>query len=171
MLLLFNYVGIPFGPITLIIAHVIIALPFAILTLTPRLDRIPVDFEEASRDLGAGAWTTFRQVTFPLLAPAVVSAFLIVYVISFDEIVLASFLAGTTTTFPLYVYSQLRLPTTLPQMPAIAVIVLLFSTVLVVGAELLRARSDRLLGEGQQRVDEEDTATAVGASLGAGGSL
>lgn len=171
MLLLFNYVGIPFGPITLIIAHVIIALPFAILTLTPRLERIPVAVEEASRDLGAGAVTTFRQITFPLLAPAVVSAFLIVYVISFDEIVLASFLAGTTTTFPLYVYSQLRLPRQLPQIPAIAVIVLLVSTILVVAAEGLRARSDRLLGEGQRRVDEDDAATAVSASLGAGGSL
>jgi spermidine/putrescine transport system permease protein len=171
MLLLFNYAGIPFGPVTLIIAHVIIALPFAILTLTPRLERIPVAVEEASRDLGAGAVTTFRQITFPLLAPAVVSAFLIVYVISFDEIVLASFLAGTTTTFPLYVYSQLRLPRQLPQIPAIAVIVLLVSTILVVSAELLRARADRLLGEGQRRVDEDDPATAVGASLGAGGSL
>jgi len=171
MLLLFNYIGIPFGPITLIIAHVIIALPFAILTLTPRLERIPVAIEEASRDLGAGALTTFRAITLPLLAPAVVSAFLIVYVISFDEIVLASFLAGTTTTFPLYVFSQLRLPRQLPQIPAVAVIVLAVSTMLVVSAEVLRARSDRLLGEGQLRVDEDDTATVVGAPLGAGGSM
>jgi spermidine/putrescine transport system permease protein len=155
MLLLFNYIGIPFGPITLIIAHVIIALPFAILTLTPRLERIPVAIEEAGRDLGAGAWTTFWSITFPLLLPAVVSAFLIVYVISFDEIVLASFLAGTTTTFPLYVYSQLRLPRQLPQIPAVAVVVLVVSTILVVAAELLRARSDRALGEGQRRVDDE----------------
>lgn len=169
MLLLFNYIGIPFGPITLIIAHVIIALPFAILTLTPRLERIPVSFEEASRDLGAGAWTTFRQVTFPLLAPAVVSAFLIVYVISFDEIVLASFLAGTTTTFPLYVYSQLRLPRQLPQIPAVAVIVLLVSTILVVSAEVLRARSDRLLGEGQRRVDEDDGQAVPVMAPGQGG--
>ena len=156
MLLLFNYVGIPFGPITLIIAHVIIALPFAILTLTPRLERIPVVDRGGEPRPGRGRLTTFRQITLPLLAPAVVSAFLIVYVISFDEIVLASFLAGTTTTFPLYVYSQLRLPRQLPQIPAVAVLVLLVSTILVVTAEVLRARSDRLLGEGQLRVDEDD---------------
>jgi spermidine/putrescine transport system permease protein len=169
MLLLFNYVGIPFGPITLIIAHVIIALPFAILTLTPRLERIPVAIEEASRDLGAGGLTTFRQITLPLLAPAVVSAFLIVYVISFDEIVLASFLAGTTTTFPLYVYSQLRLPRSLPQIPAVAVLVLLVSTILVVSAEVLRARSDRLLGEGQIRVDDDGGEAVPVMAPGRGG--
>jgi spermidine/putrescine transport system permease protein len=179
MLILFNYVkiivleplGIPFefGSITLIIAHVIIALPFAILTLTPRLERIPEAIEEASRDLGAGGWKTFWAITFPLLMPAVVSAFLIVYVISFDEIVLASFLAGTTTTFPLYVYSQLRLPRQLPQIPAVAVLVLLASTVLVVSAEVLRARSDRILGEGQLRVDEDDTEAVPVMAPGHGG--
>jgi spermidine/putrescine transport system permease protein len=155
MLILFNYLGIPFGPITLIIGHVIISLPFAILTVIPRLERIPVALEEAGRDLGAGAWTTFRTITLPLLAPAVVSAFLISYVISFDEIVLASFLGGTTTTFPLYVYSQLRLPRQLPQIPAVAAVVLVVSTVVVTLAEVLRARSDRALDEGTVRVDDD----------------
>jgi spermidine/putrescine transport system permease protein len=179
MLILFNYVnvyllepiGLPieFGSLTLIIAHVIIALPFAILTLTPRLERIPEAIEEASRDLGANGWTTFWAITFPLLMPAVVSAFLIVYVISFDEIVLASFLAGSTTTFPLYVYSQLRLPRQLPQIPAVAVLVLVVSTILVVGAEVLRARSDRVLGEGQIRVDEDDAEAVPVMAPGRGG--
>jgi spermidine/putrescine transport system permease protein len=155
MLILFNYLNIPFGPVTLIIAHVIIALPFAILTIVPRLERIPEALEEAARDLGANWWVTFRSITFPLLAPAIVSAFLISYVISFDEIVLASFLAGTTTTFPLYVYSQLRLPRQLPQIPAVAVVVLVVSAFVVTLAEVLRARTDRALGEGLPEVFDE----------------
>jgi len=156
MLILFNYLGIAFGPITLIIAHAIIALPFAVLTIVPRLDRIPVALEEAARDLGANWWITFRSITFPLLAPAVVSAFLISYVISFDEIVLASFVAGTTTTFPLYVYSQLRLPRQLPQMPAVATVVLILSAIVVTAAEILRARTDRAIGEGEPEVFDDE---------------
>lgn len=164
MLILFNYIGVPFGPITLIIAHVVIALPFAILTVMPRLERIPVALEEAARDLGGNWWTTFRTITFPLLAPAVVSAFLISLVISFDEIVLASFLAGSTTTFPVYVYSQMRLPTQLPQMPAVATVVLVLSAILVTLAEMIRARTDRALEAGASvaEMPEPDIALAPG---------
>lgn len=180
MLILFNYVkiyvlepvGIPFdlGPISLIIAHVVIALPFAVLTIIPRLERIPEALEEAARDLGANWWTTFRSITLPLLAPAVVSAFLLSYVISFDEIVLASFIAGETVTFPLYVYSQLRLPRELPQMPAVAVVVLAISSVVVTFAEILRARADRALGEGVREVFEDTEDREAGlAVLGPGG--
>jgi spermidine/putrescine transport system permease protein len=176
MLILFNYLGVPFGPVTLIIAHVVISLPFAVLTIVPRLERIPEALEEAARDLGANWWITFRSITFPLLAPAVLSAFLISYVISFDEIVLASFLAGTTTTFPLYVYSQLRLPRTLPQIPAVAVVVLVVSTIVVTAAEILRARTDKALGEGQPEVfDDEgpdlEVLAAVSRSAGKAGGI
>jgi spermidine/putrescine transport system permease protein len=176
MLILFNYVkvyvlepaGIPFefGAITLIIAHVVIALPFAVLTIIPRLERIPVALEEAARDLGAGWWVAFRSVTFPLLAPAVVSSFVLSYVISFDEIVLASFVAGQTTTFPLYIYSQLRLPRQLPQMPAVAVVVLVVSSIAVILTEVLWVRSARTLGEGVREVFEDTELTPV---AGAGG--
>jgi spermidine/putrescine transport system permease protein len=164
LLILFNYgrsvLGLPIelGWMTIAIAHVVIALPFAILTIVPRMERIPRQLEEASRDLGAGWWTAFRTVTFPLLAPAVLSAFLISFVISFDEIVLASFVGGQTTTFPLYLWSQLRLPTQLPQVIAVAVVVLLISAVVVIGAEVLRHRVDRSLDEGV-RVDEPGAAT------------
>jgi ABC-type spermidine/putrescine transport system permease subunit II len=151
LLILFNYLqkvaGVPLelGWMTITIAHVVIALPFAVLTIVPRMERIPVALEEASRDLGAGAWTAFRTVTFPLLAPAVVSAYLLSFVISFDEVVLASFVGGQTTTFPLYLWSQLRLPSQLPQLPAVAVVVLVLSGIVVVAAEVLRRRTDRTL--------------------------
>lgn len=167
LLILFNYMGMPFGPITLIVGHVVIAMPFAILTIVPRLERIPVALEEAARDLGANAWTTFHSITFPLLAPAVLSAFLISFTISFDEIVLASFLAGQTTTFPLYVYSQLRLPRQLPQVIAAAAIVLIISTIVVSLAEIVRVRADRALEGDAEAVEDngagESTALVSGA--------
>lgn len=163
LLILFNYLqkvaGLPIelGWMTISIAHVVIALPFAVLTIVPRIERIPVALEEASRDLGAGWWTAFRTVTFPLLAPAVVSALLLSFVISFDEVVLASFVGGQTTTFPLYLWSQLRLPSQLPQLPAVAVVVLAISGVVVVVAELLRRRTDRALEAGTNVADVAPT--------------
>ena len=145
LLILFNTLGIPLSPLTIVVGHVVIALPFAVLTLVPRLERIPVWLEEASRDLGANAVTTFRWITLPLLAPAVVSSFLISFVISFDEIVIASFIAGDEPTFPLYLFSQLRLPRQLPQVIAVAVVVMIVSAVVVIASEVGRRMADRRL--------------------------
>ena len=111
----------------------------------PRLERIPHSLEEASRDLGAGSMVTFRLITLPLLLPAVVSAALISYTISFDEIVIASFVAGETTTFPIYLYSQLRLPNRLPQVIAVAVVVMTVSVIVVAASEIARWVADRRL--------------------------
>ncbi|MEO8476215.1 MAG: ABC transporter permease [Actinomycetota bacterium] len=155
LLILFNLVGIPSSPITIAIGHIVIALPFAILTLVPRLERIPVTLEEASRDLGAGWFNTFRQITFPLLLPALFSAFLVSFVISFDEVVVASFVAGDNVTFPIYLYSQLRLPRQLPQVIAVAVVILFISAIVVIVAEAGRRVSDRHL-EAQTAVQEEE---------------
>jgi len=145
LLILFNTIGVPLSPFTIAAGHIVIALPFAVLTLVPRLERIPVWLEEASRDLGADAFTAFRSITFPLLAPAVVSSFLISFVVSFDEVVIASFIAGDEPTFPLYLFSQLRLPRRLPQVIAVAVVVMIASAVAVVAAEVGRWLSDRRL--------------------------
>jgi spermidine/putrescine transport system permease protein len=145
LLILFNTVGIPLSPLTIMIGHVVVALPFAILTLVPRLERIPAWLEEASRDLGANALTTFRAITFPLLLPAVVSSFLISFTISFDEVVVASFIAGDQPTFPIYLYSQLRLPRQLPQVIAVAVVVLIVSVIVIVASEVGRRIADRRL--------------------------
>jgi spermidine/putrescine transport system permease protein len=160
LLILFNTLGIPFSPLTIAIGHIVIALPFAILTLVPRLERIPAALEEASRDLGAGWLTTFRQVTFPLMLPAIFSAFLLSFVISFDEVVIASFVAGDEVTFPVYLYSQLRLPRQLPQVIAVAVVVLTISAVVVTLSEVLRRVTDRSLDETTRVHDEEEVSVA-----------
>ena len=159
LLILFKTIGLPLSAFTIAIGHIVIALPFAILTLVPRLERIPASLEEASRDLGAGWLTTFNSITLPLMAPAIFSAFLLSFVISFDEIVVASFVAGKEVTFPVYLYSQLRLPRQLPQVIAVAVVILLISAVVVIGAEVLRRVSDRRL-ESATTVQEEEVATA-----------
>jgi spermidine/putrescine transport system permease protein len=145
LLILFNALAVPFSPVTIAVGHIVIALPFAVLTLVPRLERIPVWLEEASRDLGATAFTAFRSITFPLLAPAVISSLLISFVISFDEVVIASFVAGDEPTFPLYLFSQLRLARRLPQVIAVAVVVMVLSVVVVLASEIARRVADRRL--------------------------
>lgn len=133
------------GVHALIIGHVVVSLPYTILTIAPRLSRLGTGVEEAARDLGASPPGTFRRVTLPLLMPAVVSAYLIAFTLSFDEYAIASFVAGEVTTYPLYLYGQVRIRIGLPQMIAISVLVLVASLVVVVGAELYRRRAERRL--------------------------
>jgi spermidine/putrescine transport system permease protein len=130
---------------SIVIGHVVVSLPYAILTIVPRLERVSISLEEAARDLGAGAAQTFRRVTLPLLAPAVVSAYLIAFTLSFDEYAIASFVAGRQETYPIFLYSSLRTRAALPQMIAVSVIVLFFSLLLIVGTEVGRWRYERRL--------------------------
>jgi len=132
----------------IVIGHVVVSLPYAILTLVPRLERISVSLEEAARDLGAGTVETFRRVTLPLILPAVVSAFLIAFTLSFDEYAIASFVAGNEATYPIYLFSQLRVAFLFPQLLAVSSIVLVASLLLVLATEIGRRRAERKL-EGQ----------------------
>ena len=133
------------GVHAIIIGHVVVSLPYAILTLVPRLERIDVAYEEAARDLGASGLRTFRSVTLPLLAPAILSAFLIAFTVSFDEYAIASFVAGTQATYPIYLFSQLRVAALFPQLLALAVIVLAATLLVVAGAEVGRRVLERRL--------------------------
>jgi len=145
LLLLFHVLGIQLSILTIAIGHVVISVPYTILVLLPRLGQIDSSLAEAAYDLGAGPVTTFRRVTLPLILPAVVSAFLIAFTTSFDEYAVASFVVGTRPTFPIYLYSALRFPSRLPQVIAVAVVVLTLSMVVVVAAELWRRQAEARL--------------------------
>jgi spermidine/putrescine transport system permease protein len=136
----------PLGMRTVVMGHVVVSIPYTILILVPRFERLDVRIEEAARDLGAGAFQTFRLITLPLILPALVSAFIVAFVLSFDEIIIASFVAGTVTTFPLYLFSQLRFPTLLPQVIAVACVVMAASAVILVATEIGRRVLERRLG-------------------------
>ena len=145
LLLLFHVLGVQLSILTLAVGHVVISIPYTILVLLPRLEQIDRSLSEAAYDLGAGPLTTFRRITFPLILPAVISAFLIAFTTSFDEYAVASFLAGSRLTFPLYLYSALRFPSQLPQVIAVAVIVLVLTLVVIVAAEVFRRRVEARL--------------------------
>jgi spermidine/putrescine transport system permease protein len=138
------YIGL--GLHAVIIGHVVVSLPYVILTIMPLLERLNVNLEEAAHDLGAGTSQTFRRVTMPLLMPALVSAFLVSFTLSFDEFAIASFLAGDTPTWPVYLFAQLRVPSQLPLLLAVATILLVASLALVLLAEIVRRITERRYG-------------------------
>jgi spermidine/putrescine transport system permease protein len=146
LLLLFHVIGWHLGVRSVVIGHMVITLPYTILVLMPRLQQIDVSLEEAAYDLGASRLRAFRSVTFPLLLPAVVSAYLIAFTTSFDEYAVASFVKGSTVTFPVYLYAALRFPSQLPQVIAVAVVVITVSLTVVIVAEVGRRVAERRLG-------------------------
>jgi spermidine/putrescine transport system permease protein len=145
MLLLFHVLGVSPSLLTVTAGHIVISLPYTILVLLPRLQQIDASLAEAAYDLGAGPLRTFRWVTLPLILPAILSAFLIAFTTSFDEYAVASFLIGPRVTFPIFLYSALRFPTQLPQVIAVAVVVLTGSLVVIAAAEVLRRRAEARL--------------------------
>jgi spermidine/putrescine transport system permease protein len=137
------YLG--FGMHTIVIGHIVVSLPYALLTIVPRLEKLGVSVEEAARDLGASAGSSFRRVTLPLLTPALISSFLVAFTLSFDEYAIASFVAGDVSTYPLFLYGQVRIRIGLPQMIAVSVIVLVASLAFVIFTELWRRRAEQRL--------------------------
>jgi len=138
------YIGL--GLHSVVIGHVVVALPYTILTVMPLLERLSVSLDEAAKDLGASPWETFRRVTLPLLTPALVSAFLVAFTLSFDEFAIASFLAGSQQTWPVYLFAQLRVPSLLPQLIAVSSVVFIASMLLVLSAEIGRRLAERRYG-------------------------
>jgi spermidine/putrescine transport system permease protein len=146
LLVFFNETSLPLGVQSIAMGHIVVSIPYAILVLVPRLERLDARLEEAARDLGAGAMQTFRLITLPLLLPALVSAYLVAFVLSFDEIVIAYFVNGQVTTFPLYLFSALRFPALLPQIMAVACVVMAASALILIAAEIARRVLERRLG-------------------------
>jgi spermidine/putrescine transport system permease protein len=107
--LFLNFTFIPFGFWTILIAHVMFCISFAVVTVKARLIGFDRHLEEAAMDLGANEWTTFQKVTLPLIAPAVLAAFLLCFAISVDDFVVTYFNAGSSVTFPIFVWGAARI--------------------------------------------------------------
>ncbi len=138
LLLLFSVLHIERSLWTVGFAHTVISLPYALLIISSRLAGFDAHLEEAAMDLGADYMTTLRRVVLPMIFPAVVSAWLTSFTVSFDEFALALFLAGTQPTFPVYLFSQLRFASRLPVMIALAVLLMIGTLTLVFLAERIQ---------------------------------
>jgi spermidine/putrescine transport system permease protein len=109
LLTLFVSAGVGLGPVTITIAHVMFSISFVAVVVRARVLTLDRSLEEAAADLGASPWTTFWRVTFPLILPAVGSGMLLAFALSIDDFVVTNFTAGTTTTFPLWIWGATRI--------------------------------------------------------------
>ncbi|MEP7158641.1 MAG: ABC transporter permease [Chloroflexota bacterium] len=108
LLALWVSVDVQRGLATIIIAHVMFCISFVVVTIRARLAGFNRTLEEAAMDLGADELTTFRKVTLPLIFPGIMAAALLSFALSIDDYVITAFVAGQTTTFPLWVYGASR---------------------------------------------------------------
>jgi len=131
-----------FGFLTILIAHVMFCISFAVVTVKARLIGFDRYLEEAAMDLGANEWVTFRRVTLPLIAPAILAALLLCFAISIDDFVVTYFVAGPEITFPLFVWGAARVGAP-PQVNVIGTVIFIVAVVGMVGNVLVQMRRER----------------------------
>lgn len=132
LLLLFIAVGLDRGMLTIILAHTTFAMCYVAVVVSSRLVSFDRSLEEAALDLGCTAWDAFRSVTLPIIAPAVVSGWLLGFTLSLDDLVIASFTSGpSSTTLPIKIFSAVRLGVS-PEINALSSILIGFVTIGVI---------------------------------------
>ena len=130
----------------IILAHMILGTPFVVITVTATLSGFDHSVTRAAASLGSTPINTFMKITLPLILPGVISGALFAFVTSFDEVVVVLFLAGLeNTTIPIQMWVGLREQLS-PTILAVATCLIIMSTLILVSAELLRRRSERLRG-------------------------
>lgn len=136
-LIFYISLGVPLGLMGLIAAHTVFCIPFAFMTIKARLDSMDGSIERAAADLYATPAKGFYYVTLPLLWPAVMSGFILAFIVSLDDFVISLFLAGpSSTTLPIYMFSMIRLGVS-PAVNAISVIILVLSLAFIATAAIV----------------------------------
>jgi spermidine/putrescine transport system permease protein len=150
---MFLVYGAKLGFGTLLIAHIMFSISFVVIVVRSRLIGFDRSLEEAAADLGASAFTTFRKVTLPLLAPAVGASLMLSFALSIDDFVISNFNSGATVTFPLYIFgaNQRGIPV---EVNVIATMLFLV-TVIAMSAVILQQRRAEKMAE--RRADDAGT--------------
>jgi putrescine transport system permease protein len=143
ILLLFVSMGMARGMTTIWIAHVTFCVSFATVVISSRLGELDKSVEEAAMDLGANRVKVFFLITLPIIMPALVSGWLLAFTLSIDDLVVASFVSGpSSTTLPMKVFSSVRLGLS-PKINALATLMILAVSVAALIAWWLMARDER----------------------------
>lgn len=149
MLLLFISIGLDRGIFTIMLAHITFTMCYVSVVVSSRLATFDKSLEEAALDLGCTPFDAFRSVTLPIIAPAVISGWLLAFTLSLDDLVISQFVAGpSATTLPMKIFSSVRLGVN-PQINALSSILIGIVTVGVITASILSKRS-----VAKQRADE-----------------
>lgn len=151
LLMIFMLMNFSLGLVSMILAHVTFSAPFVVITVRGRIGDMGVIEEEASMDLGANRRTTFFKVTLPMMMPAIISGAFMAFTLSFDDLVVSTFVAGAnSTTLPIKVQSMMKTGVT-PEINALStVIFVILLTLCLLGklaGWLMKKRSDKLEAE------------------------
>jgi len=149
LLLLFVSMGQMFGwpkhrdVFTIVLAHISFCMAYVTVTVLPRIASADIDLEEAAMDLGASRLRAFIEITLPIIIPALISAWLLCFTLSLDDLVISSFVAGPgSSTLPMVIYSKVKLGVS-PDMNALASLVIAFVSTGVFTAGWLMRRADK----------------------------
>jgi putrescine transport system permease protein len=157
LLLLFIGIGLERGILTIVLAHTTFSMCFVSVVVSSRLVTFDRSLEEAALDLGCSPAEAFRLVTLPIIAPAVISGWLLAFTLSLDDLVIASFTSGpAATTLPIRIFSAVRLGVS-PEINALSTIMIGIVTVGVVTASLLSKRNSM-----RQQKEQQAAARATG---------
>ena len=129
--------GISFGLATIVIGHATFCIVLAYNNVVARLRRTSRTVEEASTDLGADTWTTFRRVILPAMGTALLAGGLLAFGLSFDEVIVTVFTSGSDQTLPIWIFTNLARPQQLPVINVVAFVVVLISIIPVYAAQRL----------------------------------
>jgi len=139
LLTLFLTMNVATGFMTILIAHIMFNISYVVVTVKARLVGFDRHLEEAAADLGANEWATFRKVTLPLIAPAILAALLLTFALSVDDFVITYFNSGSEITFPLFVWGAARVGVP-PQVNVIGTLIFAVALVLMLVNILLQRR-------------------------------
>jgi putrescine transport system permease protein len=141
LLLLFIGIGLDRGVMTIVLAHTTFSMCFVSVVVSSRLMTFDRSLEEAALDLGCSPFEAFRLVTLPIIAPAVISGWLLAFTLSLDDLVIASFTSGpSATTLPIKIFSAVRLGVS-PEINALSTIMIAIVTIGVLVASLVSKRN------------------------------
>jgi len=141
LLLLFIGIGLDRGVLTIVLAHTTFSMCYVSVVVSSRLVTFDRSLEEAALDLGSSPWEAFRLVTLPIIAPAVISGWLLAFTLSLDDLVIASFTSGpSATTLPIKIFSAVRLGVS-PEINALSTIMIAIVTIGVISASLVSKRN------------------------------
>ena len=135
---IFSYMRLPFGFVTMTIAHSSFCIPYIFLIVRARLLGMDLSLEEAARDLGANETETFRDVTLPYILPGIVSGLLLSFAMSFDDVVISIFTTGpSVNTLAIKIYTKMKTGIT-PEINALATVMLLITVIIIFISEKTR---------------------------------
>jgi len=141
----FTTLGVQFGLPTIIVGHATFCIVIAYNNIIAHLRRMPQSAEEASSDLGADTWQTFRWITLPMARTALMSGALLSFALSFDEVIVTNFTAGPgTKTIPLWILGAIQRPNELPVVNVVALLLILLSVIPVYFAQRIAGETARI---------------------------